>query len=115
MDEDEVLIYARTYPAAVSGTIKYFNFNFTSSEAVLVYQPSQNIQQPTELRVPVQWRYKEGVDVVISPSGLASWNFKEPGDGLSEEEARSTMEIHLDQSWLGEELAVVITPTRTDF
>ena len=104
------MIYARTYPAAVAGTIKYFHFNFTSSEAVLVYQPSQSIQQPTELRVPVQWRYKEGVEVVISPSGLASWNFKEPGGAVSEEEARSTMEVHLDPSWQGEELAVVISP-----
>ena len=81
-------------------------------EAILIYQPDRNILQPTELRVPVQWRYKAGLDVVISPRGLASWNFKEPGGGLSQEEAESTLEIHLDQTWDGEELSVVITPTR---
>lgn len=81
-------------------------------EAILIYKPDMNIQQPTELRVPVQWRYRTGLDVVISPRGLASWNFKEPGLGLSKEEAESTLEIHLDQSWQGEELSVVITPTR---
>ena len=81
-------------------------------EAILIYQPDRSIEQPTELRVPVQWRYKTGLDVVISPNGLASWNFKEPGDGVSQEEADSTMEIHLDPSWQGEELSVVITPIR---
>ena len=81
-------------------------------EAILIYQPDRNIEQPTELRVPVQWRYKTGLEVDISPRGLATWNFKVPGGGLSQEEADSTMEIHLDQSWQGEELSVVITPTR---
>ena len=113
MDEDEVLIYARTYPSSIAGTRSYFHFNFTNSEAILVYQPDQNIEQPTELRVPVQWRYKTGLDVVISPTGLASWNFKEPGDGVSQEEADSTMEIHLNQSWNGQELSVVIMPTKS--
>ena len=113
LDEDEVLIYARTYPSAIAGSRTYFHFNFTNSEAILVYQPNQDIQQPTELRVPVQWRYKTGVEVVISPTGLASWNFKQPGDGVSVEEAESTMEIHLEEAWDGEELSVVITPSTT--
>ena len=131
MDEDEVLIYARTYPAAIAGTRSYFHFNFTNSEAkriidrssdniiliiigeaVLVYQPDRNIHEPTELRVPVQWRYSSGLEVAVSPAGVASWNFKEPGEGMSQEEADSTLEIHLDQSWQGEELSVVITPAR---
>ena len=81
-------------------------------EAVLVYQPDRNIHEPTELRVPVQWRYSSGLEVAVSPAGVASWNFKEPGEGMSQEEADSTLEIHLDQSWQGEELSVVITPAR---
>ena len=81
-------------------------------EAILIYQPDRNIEQPTELRVPVQWRYRTGLDVVISPRGVASWNFREPGDGLSQEEAESTMEIRLEEAWDGEELSVVITPSK---
>ena len=81
-------------------------------EAILIYQPDRNIEQPTELRVPVQWRYRTGLDVVISPRGVASWTFREPGDGLSQEEAESTMEIRLEEAWDGEELSVVITPSK---
>ena len=62
--------FYRVYPAAVAGTGKYFNFNSETDEAVLVYQPDPSIEQPTVLRVPVQWRYQEGgPTVVISPAG----------------------------------------------
>ena len=92
--------------------ISFSKIKIILGEAILIYQPDKNILQPTELRVPVQWRYKDGLEVAISPRGLASWNFKEPVDGPSQEEAESTIEIHLDQTWGGEELSLVITPTR---
>ena len=44
LDEEEVLIYARTYPAAVSGTRSYFHFNYTNSE-IVIYQEINIIDQ----------------------------------------------------------------------
>ena len=77
-----------------------------------MYQPDPSIDQPTLLRVPVQWRYESGVQINISPAGVASWNFITPGgdDNVSEEEANSTLEIRLTEAWNGEELSVVISP-----
>lgn len=112
LNPDRVRLFARTFPAAVAGTGKYFHFNDATDEAVLVYQPDPSIDQPTLLRVPVQWRYESGVQINISPAGVASWNFMAPGgdDNVSEEEANSTLEIRLTEAWNGEELSVVISP-----
>ena len=71
--------YARVFPAAIAGTGKYFTFNGETSEALLVYQPDPSIEGPTELRVPVSWRYEAGPQIDISPAGLADWSFAIPG------------------------------------
>ena len=106
----DLLQYARVYPSAVAGTGKYFTFNVETSEALLVYQPDPSIDQPTELRVPVSWRYQAGAQVDVVPSGLAEWRFATVEDGLAEEVANSTLFISLTDSWSGEELSVTVTP-----
>ena len=78
-------------------------------EAVLVYQPNPLIESPTEIRVPVKWRYQEGVNINITPEGVTRWNFLTSADGLSQEEANSTLTVWLEDSWNGEEISVVIT------
>merc|ERR1712110_940077 len=103
------LYEAWTYPAAVAGTANYFHFDKETSEALLVFQPEPSILEPTVIRVPVTWRYEAGVKVDIAPSGLASWTFMTATDGVSEEEAASSLEIRLEEAWAGEELSVVIS------
>ena len=109
---DRARIYARTYPAAIAGTGKYFHFNEETSEALLVFQPDSSILQPTELRVATQWRYPAGLQVDISPAGLATWRFagqEEGEEGMPGELANSTVYINLSQAWAGEELTVTVT------
>merc|ERR1711936_323408 len=105
---DRATTYARTYPAAIAGTAKYFTFNDETSEALLVFQPDPNIAQPTELRVATQWRYPAGVEIVVIPPGLASWRFGSVEDGLAAEVANSTVLISLTGAWAGEELSVTV-------
>ena len=114
LNEDRARVFARTYPAAVAGTANYFHFDKETSEAMLVFQPDPSIQEPTVMRVPVTWRYEAGVQVDISPSGLASWSFLPSSDQVSQEEADSTLEIRLGPTWAGEELSVVISRASTD-
>lgn len=110
LNVENVKTYARVYPSAVAGTGKYFHFDDETNEAVLVYQPDPSIESPTEIRVPVKWRYQNGVSVNITPEGVTRWNFLTPNEGLSSEEANSTLAVHLEDSWNGEEISVVITP-----
>ena len=109
LNEDRARVFARTYPSAVAGTANYFHFDKETSEALLVFQPEPSIQEPTVIRVPVTWRYEAGVRVDVAPSGLASWSFMTASEGLSEEEAASSLEIRLEEAWAGEELSVVIS------
>ena len=113
LNVDSLLPYARVYPSAVAGTGKYFHFNTETSEALLVYQPDPTILQPTELRLPVKWRYQAGAQLDIVPSGLAEWRFASLEDGLGEEEAASTVFISLTEAWSGEELSVTVIPLPT--
>ena len=83
-----------------------------TSEALLVFQPDPDIEQPTELRVPVKWRYQAGVQIDISPPALADWSFGSVSEGLSEEVASSTVFITLTQAWSGEELSVSVVPAK---
>merc|ERR1712066_712606 len=106
---DRATIYARTYPAAIAGTGKYFRFDEETSEALLVFQPDSDIKQPTELRVATQWRYPNGVQIDIIPPGLASWTFASVEDGLPVEVANSTVLVSLTEAWAGEELTVTVT------
>ena len=110
LNKERVAVFARVYPAAVAGTGKYFHFNKETNEAVLVYQPDPSIDEPTEIRVPVTWRYQTGVSVNITPQGVTRWNFLTADDNISQEEANSTIAIYLDRNWDGEEISVVITP-----
>ena len=109
LNAERVRVFARTYPSAVAGTANYFHFDKETSEALLVFQPEPSIQEPTVMRVPVAWRYEAGVQVDISPSGLASWTFMAASAEVSEEEAASSIEIRLEEAWAGEELSVVIS------
>merc|ERR1719481_223307 len=110
LNVDTVKTYARTYPAAVAGTGEYFYFNSETDEALLVYQPDPNIEEPTVIRVPVNWRYQERqLTVNISPEGVAQYEFMTASEEMSAEEAESTLLIHLDPSWNGEKLSVVIS------
>ena len=96
----------------IAGTGKYFTFSVDTSEALLVFQPDPDIELPTELRVPVRWRYQAGVQIDIVPPGLAHWRFGSVSDGLSEEEANSTVLITLSEAWSGEELSVTVVPAK---
>ena len=109
LNKDRVRVFARTFPSAVAGTANYFHFDKETSEALLVFQPEPSIQEPTVIRVPVTWRYEAGVRVDIAPAGLASWSFMTASEGVSEEEAASSVEVRLEDAWNGEEISVVIS------
>ena len=112
LNVDSLWQYARVFPSAIAGTGKYFTFSVDTSEALLVFQPDPDIELPTELRVPVRWRYQAGVQIDIVPPGLAHWRFGSVSDGLSEEEANSTVLITLSEAWSGEELSVTVVPAK---
>ena len=79
LNVDSLLPYARVYPSAIAGTGKYFTFNVDTSEALLVYQPDPTILLPTELRVPVQWRYQSGAQIDVIPAGVTLYDYYHTG------------------------------------
>jgi len=105
LNKDRVRVFARTYAQSIAGDGKYFHFNSETSEAVLVFQPNPSITEPTELRVPISWRYSEGVKVDISPSGVADYNFLCCG-----QVENTTLQISLTEMWNGEEISVAVMP-----
>jgi len=105
LNKDNVRIFARTYAQSVAGEGKYFHFNSDTSEALLVFQPDPSISEPTELRVPLTWRYAEGVKVEIAPSGVADHKFLCCGH-----RENTTLQIELTEKWNGEEISVTVVP-----
>jgi hypothetical protein len=69
LDEDQVRLYARPYAVAVAGTMVSFAFNASTAVATLVFKPDLAITAPTELFVPREWYYADGVDVLVQPAG----------------------------------------------
>jgi hypothetical protein len=99
------------YPAAIAGRGSYFHFDTATDEAVLVFQPSATIVEPTLLRVPTAFRYPAGLQVAISPAGVAAWEGVCPGAaGCAPGEAPQAIAIRKLEAWAGEELVVVDSP-----
>jgi len=106
LDRDSVTTYARVYPTAIAGQGNFFQFNSDINVGILVYQPDPNISQPTEIKVPEIWRYKEGFTVEIEPQGVAEW-----AQLCCTEAFNSTVQIRLLEEWDGEELIVIVKPS----
>ena len=97
---DEVDKFARIFPTAIAGNVKFFEFDLATNEAVLVYQPDGTIEQPTVLSVPVQWRFPGGEWAVsVAPETVVSYTID-----------NNEVSVALTEQWAGEEVSIVIGP-----
>ena len=68
----------------------------------MLCRPDPSITAPTQLKVPVTWRYQTGLGVSISPAGLAQWNMATTGPAAAQNttleititKVRQTLSIH---------------------
>jgi len=101
--------FARVYPEALNGQGRYFNFDDTTSEAVLVFQPSGTFEASL-VKVPVAFRYPNGFQVSIAPEGVAEWKLVCADPATCSIQDGSTISLTTLANWDGEELTVVISP-----
>jgi len=76
LDTEIVKTYARIYPQAVAGQLIEFVFDSVSNRAQLRYSIRPGCQKPTEIFIPLKWRFQNGFNAILSPDGLASWSLE---------------------------------------
>ena len=60
----------------------------------MLCRPDPAITAPTQLKVPVTWRYQTGLGVSISPAGVAQWNMATTGPAAAQ---NTTLEITITE------------------
>jgi endoglycosylceramidase len=72
---------ARSYPTAVAGVIVDFSFNVTTGHMSLLYTPN-SVNASTELYLSSKYQYKNGFNVVATPSSCCVITKTENGASL---------------------------------
>eukprot|EP01105_Mastigella_eilhardi_P009124 TRINITY_DN216_c0_g1_i1.p1 TRINITY_DN216_c0_g1~~TRINITY_DN216_c0_g1_i1.p1 ORF type:complete len:511 (+),score=116.74 TRINITY_DN216_c0_g1_i1:17-1549(+) len=72
LQTDKVQALSRTYPQAVAGTIKSYNFDWISGDFTLNFLSDETIKTPTIIYTNNQMWYPKGYSVSVLPAGVAS-------------------------------------------
>ena len=103
LDTDKVRAYARVYPQAIAGQVRYFHFDPVTRRAIFIYYPDAMVAASTVLAVP-GWNYETGFEVSITPAKVV-WR-----QNCCSLAANATISLEVLQDYNGEEITVIITP-----